>query len=37
MNGKKVGITMEKQSIYGMTYDALESWLVERGEKRFRA
>lgn len=28
---------MEKQSIYGLTYDALEAWLVDHGEKRFRA
>lgn len=28
---------MEKRSIYGLTYDALETWLVEHGEKRFRA
>lgn len=28
---------MEKQSIYGLTYNALEEWLVDHGEKRFRA
>ncbi|WP_217589458.1 23S rRNA (adenine(2503)-C(2))-methyltransferase RlmN [Lentibacillus saliphilus] len=28
---------MEKPSIYGLTYDALTNWLVEKGQKRFRA
>lgn len=28
---------MEKQSIYGLTYDTLETWLVEHGQKPFRA
>ncbi|WP_085993920.1 23S rRNA (adenine(2503)-C(2))-methyltransferase RlmN [Oceanobacillus senegalensis] len=28
---------MSKTSIYGLTFGQLEDWLVERGEKRFRA
>lgn len=28
---------MSKTSIYGLTYKQLTEWLVERGEKRFRA
>ncbi|WP_010630754.1 23S rRNA (adenine(2503)-C(2))-methyltransferase RlmN [Sporolactobacillus vineae] len=28
---------MEKQSIYGLTKDQLTSWLIRRGEKKFRA
>ncbi|TQS74096.1 23S rRNA (adenine(2503)-C(2))-methyltransferase RlmN [Ornithinibacillus gellani] len=28
---------MMKPSIYGMTYEQLENWLVERGQKKFRA
>ena len=28
---------MEKKSIYGLTLDQLTSWLVENGEKKFRA
>lgn len=28
---------MSKTSIYGLTYTQLEEWLVENGEKRFRA
>ncbi|MEQ6377046.1 23S rRNA (adenine(2503)-C(2))-methyltransferase RlmN [Bacillaceae bacterium S4-13-58] len=27
---------MEKQSIYGLTYDQLTDWLVEHGQKKFR-
>lgn len=28
---------MQKSSIYGLTFSELEDWLVENGEKRFRA
>ncbi|MBU6079853.1 MULTISPECIES: 23S rRNA (adenine(2503)-C(2))-methyltransferase RlmN [Allobacillus] len=28
---------MQKPSIYGLTYNDLQDWLVENGEKRFRA
>ncbi|SEQ01602.1 23S rRNA (adenine(2503)-C(2))-methyltransferase RlmN [Piscibacillus halophilus] len=28
---------MRKESIYGLTYDRLKDWLVENGQKRFRA
>ncbi|WP_249869439.1 23S rRNA (adenine(2503)-C(2))-methyltransferase RlmN [Oceanobacillus saliphilus] len=28
---------MSKSSIYGLTYEQLTEWLLERGEKRFRA
>lgn len=28
---------MNKKSIYGLTYEQLESWLSERGHKKFRA
>jgi len=28
---------MSKTSIYGLTYEQLKDWLVEHGEKRFRA
>ena len=28
---------MEKKSIYGLTLDQLTSWLVENGQKKFRA
>ncbi|WP_068674001.1 23S rRNA (adenine(2503)-C(2))-methyltransferase RlmN [Oceanobacillus sp. Castelsardo] len=28
---------MNKTSIYGLTFDELEDWLMEHGEKRFRA
>src|SRR5690625_4687258 len=28
---------MQKPSIYGLTYEDLQQWLVEKGEKRFRA
>ncbi|MUV38719.1 23S rRNA (adenine(2503)-C(2))-methyltransferase [Lentibacillus sp. JNUCC-1] len=28
---------MSQTSIYGLTYDALQSWLMEHGQKRFRA
>ncbi|RKQ33469.1 23S rRNA (adenine(2503)-C(2))-methyltransferase RlmN [Oceanobacillus halophilus] len=28
---------MSKTSIYGLTFEQLQDWLVERGEKRFRA
>ncbi len=28
---------MRKESIYGLTYDQLKDWLVENGQKRFRA
>lgn len=28
---------MTKTSIYGLTYKELEDWLIEKGEKRFRA
>ena len=28
---------MSKTSIYGLTFEELETWLTERGEKRFRA
>lgn len=39
MNGEilKRGTQMNKKSIYGMTLDQLTSWLVENGQKRFRA
>lgn len=28
---------MDKKSIYGLTYNQLKDWLVEHGQKRFRA
>jgi 23S rRNA (adenine2503-C2)-methyltransferase len=28
---------MNKQSIYGLTFDQLEDWLAEYGHKKFRA
>ncbi|SHG01302.1 23S rRNA (adenine(2503)-C(2))-methyltransferase RlmN [Ornithinibacillus halophilus] len=28
---------MEKKSIYGLTYEQLTDWLIENGQKRFRA
>lgn len=28
---------MNKQSIYGLTFDQLEAWLLEHGHKKFRA
>ncbi|GEL76401.1 23S rRNA (adenine(2503)-C(2))-methyltransferase RlmN [Tenuibacillus multivorans] len=28
---------MQKESIYGLTYEQLKDWLVESGQKRFRA
>ncbi|MDC3417360.1 23S rRNA (adenine(2503)-C(2))-methyltransferase RlmN [Aquibacillus salsiterrae] len=28
---------MEKQSIYGLTFDQLTTWLMEQGQKKFRA
>lgn len=28
---------MSHSSIYGLTYEQLQSWLMEHGEKRFRA
>ncbi|CDO04556.1 putative dual-specificity RNA methyltransferase RlmN [Oceanobacillus picturae] len=32
----RVNIKMSKQSIYGLTYDQLSDWLMERGQQRFR-
>jgi len=31
------GIWMSKKSIYGLTFDHLEEWLLEHGHKKFRA
>ena len=36
VNFRSEGYIM-KQSIYGLTFDQLTSWLIERGHKKFRA
>ena len=28
---------MNKESIYGLTFDQLSQWLLDRGHKKFRA
>ncbi len=37
MHIRKEGFKMTKQSIYGLTFDQLTDWLVEHGQKKFRA
>src|SRR5690625_997813 len=37
MSIMKRGLNMSKPSIYGLTYEQLTDWLVERGQKKFRA